>query len=204
MPLPAHLRVRVMVRETATAKIHGFNLYYVNGGTHPLSEEIQVIANNFKTAFNAAMPGILTTAHEFLGVEVVYTGGGVQLDAMSAVAATAGTVSGDVMPEETAALIQRRTGLQGRAKRGRVFLPCVPDSFVTGSALTGAALTAYTAVAEMMKNTVVTEVADPDWEPRQPSPSTNALLPITQTRVYSEVVSRRDRRFIKRGVVTVG
>lgn len=200
MPLPAHLRVNVMCREIATAKVHKFGLFYVLGsGTAPDFDTIQTVANDFKTAFAGAMPGVLTTGHDFFGVEVVYTGGGAQIDAVSNTAASTGTVSGDTMPEEVAVLIQRRTGLQGRSKRGRVFVPCVPDSFVTGSTLTSTAMTAYLGVAEMIKNDVETNAGALVWESRQPSYATNTLLAITQSRVGLEVVSRRDRRFIKRG-----
>lgn len=203
MALPAHLKVSPIIREIATGKEHRFALYYTaeGGSTAPTASTIQSIANDFKTAFSTALPPCFTTAHAFSGVDAVYTGGGVQVDARSNIAESAGTVSGDVMPEEVAVLIQRRTGLQGRQRRGRVFIPCVPDSFVTGSALTSAALLVYKAVAEMMIGPVAAGSEETGWNPMQPSPTLSVLMPLTQTRVYSEVVSRRDRRFVKRGFV---
>lgn len=205
MPLPSHVRVRVVIQETATGKDHGFVLFYrQNNGDALDAANVQTAANDFKTAYATAIPAVITSSHTLHRVELVQTSGVNQIDAVSNSAAVAGSVSGDVMPEEVAVLIQRRTGLVGRNKRGRVFIPCVPDSFVTGSGLTSGALTAYTAVATMIKSGVNTNSAVNSFEAVQPDYKTNQLETITQCRAYSEVVSRRDRRFIKRGSVVAG
>jgi hypothetical protein len=58
-----------------------------------------------------------------------------------------GTVTGDSDPPQTAMLIRKNTALGGRAGRGRMYQPGVPEAFVNGAGeLTGTTATIITAL----------------------------------------------------------
>jgi hypothetical protein len=198
-----HLRVRVVCRETASGAEAGFLLYYTPQGGDPgmTAALVQTVANDFKTAFTSAMPGVLNTSHTFNRVEVQFQGASTQHDAVSNNGSVTGSVPNLPLPEEVAVVIQRRTGTPGRSRRGRVYLPFVPAQHVTGSTLNTGGVSAYQAVATMMVNDV--DAGDGQlWLPVQPSFKENNLFDISAARVYNEVCSRKDRRFVKRGSVT--
>jgi hypothetical protein len=205
MPLPNdRLECRLLMREIATNNQASVLLYYrkTEGMEAPTVANIQDVANDFKTAFNTAVPACLTTAHQFFGVHVRYYGTANEAEAYSNVAVAAGTRAGETFPEEVAACIQRRTGMQGRANRGRVYMPFVPVMFANGSSMTQTGIEAYQSMATAVKNGVLapdsgTPIA---WEAYTPAFKTASLNKVIQVRVIPELASRRDRRFIKRAI----
>lgn len=105
----------------------------------------------------------------------------------------------DVMPEGNQVVIQRRTGLRGRSKRGRVFLPFVPEELADNSTLNAVGLDRYKAVAGVFSsNITVPEYGD--LEAVTLDYKNQLCLHVTQCRVVSEVLYRRDRRAPKRPV----
>lgn len=204
MPLPAHLAVDVLMSETATGNIGRIRLYYaVVSGDDPTVENVQGYANDFKAAYNTAVPACLTSAHSFFAVNIRWLGVTADIEAKSNVAGAAGTRAVGVFPEEVAACIQRRTGVKGRQNRGRVFMPFVPLLFANGSTLSTTGVEAYQSLGNMIKSNVECEDAATSnvatFAPRTPNFKQGVLNPVVQTRVLSELASRRDRRFVKRG-----
>lgn len=57
--------------------------------------------------------------------------------------ATQGTVATPTLPGNNAAVLYRRTNLAGRDQQGRIFMPAVPQAWVTAGAINGTGTTAY-------------------------------------------------------------
>lgn len=88
-------------------------------------------ADDLFGAFNTHLVPHLSSPTQFIGV-VCYVGqdGGGSLVVESAQPAVRGPNTGTVVPQNTAALIRKRTGLAGRRGRGRMYWPDVPESQV--------------------------------------------------------------------------
>lgn len=199
MPLPRHFEATLRFRRgNAQASCI---LYYTPdvGSGEPDFENMPMIADAVHAHFSGAIQGIINVGTEFLGVDVIYATTDVRWEASSTEGAVAGEVVGDPLPEEDAVVVQRRTGLPGRGKSGRVFLPFVPETFATDSALTAGALVEYKAFALKMSEFVAAvEGGFPALSPVQPIFKTSTFLPVISCRVLDNTCSRRDRRDPKR------
>lgn len=200
MPLPSHFECTLRFkRGNATASCI---LYYATAAEadEPTLEQMPGIADTIHAKFNGPLRAIFEPTTFFEGIDLVYLTSDVRWEASSTEDPQAGTAAaGDVLPEEDAVVIQRRTGLPGRGKHGRIFLPFVPEAFALDSALTVAALTKYKDVATAMGEAVAgVEGEVPPLFPRTPLFKLNVLQPVVACRVLDNTCSRRDRRDPKR------
>lgn len=201
MSLPAHLAVtlRLLHRDDEANCI----LYYTkSSGPGPEPASISDEADWFDAAFRAKMLLCINPDVRWLGTRVRYLTTDLDLEGYSTDGSAVGTaVSDDTEPEEVAVLIQRRTSLPGRNKRGRIFLPFVPSDYLEGSALNETAIGFYSAVALEIAETQINTATANTWTPVQPNWKDGNLIPVTHTRLDSEVKSRRDRREPKRSII---
>jgi hypothetical protein len=199
--LPPHMTVtlRFLHRDDESNCI----LYYTKeAGPGPEPASISDEADWFDAAFRAKVRQCINPDCTWLGIKVRYLTLDLDLEGYSTDGPGVGTaVSDDVEPEEVAVLIQRRTSLPGRNKRGRIFVPCVPSDYLEGSALTETAVGFYSALALEMQETQVNTATANTWVPVQPNWKDGTLIPVTHTRLDSEVKSRRDRREPKRSII---
>lgn len=200
MPLPnQYLRLNILFDYPAESSFAGIALYYrLANGPAPSAGEMIGIADDFQTHFGGGAQGILPVQCRMARVSAMWKSGAVQVEGVSGNNPVVGGVSGsDILPEEDAVLLRRRTGLAGRSKRGRVFLPYVPETFQASGTLTQAARTAYSTFGGLMMSTLSTGTGQ-DFEPCTVDFKNGALLPLVAVEYVSTTVSRRDRRHPKR------
>jgi hypothetical protein len=174
-------------------------LYYTALSGGPVAANATAIADVFFAKFDGLFAAVLSDDVFFLNVKVVWQGTLDQFEGFSTDNSTAGTADQPYMGEEIAVVIQRRTNIRGRNKRGRIFVPFVPVSFCVRSTLTTAALTKYKAIADAMEtNTVSGSVT---FVPGTPDFKGSVIEDVKQCRVVTEIMSRRDRRNPKRPAV---
>lgn len=112
---------------------------YWSSDTAPENEtQLTVIADAIKTAFNAVIIALLPDSHYFQRVECRWYGAGDSAFFANSTSAAsqgsidapdnndslsdgAGSLSEDIMPDDTCLIIQKKTGLKGRANQGRIF-----------------------------------------------------------------------------------
>lgn len=161
---------------------------------------INGIADLADAKFRGVCRNVINPDIQWMGVRARYLTPTVDLVGYSSEAPAVGlAVSDDTEPEEVAVVIQRTTGLPGRNKRGRVFLPHVPSDFLEGSAIVAAHRAAYLEVAENIAENLT--LADDTFSPATPDWKNNLLVPVTTAKVVGEVMSRRDRREPKRAPI---
>lgn len=170
--------------------------YLLAGGTPPTLATVVAYANSFKTAYSSAVAPTLSPLCQVTNVTLKYVSGGSEIEGQNSNGAIDGTAaSGENLPEEDVVCIQRRTGLQGRNKRGRVFWPFVQEANQLDGRLTDEALSLYLNVATMIKSDVTH--AGNIFHPYTLDHKNSVLVPIVQAGVVREICSRRDRRFPK-------
>lgn len=174
-----------------------FRLYYIKtAGTDPTQAQLDTFANTIFTTLAVSLLPCLAAESEFRQVRMLIAGGSAEMESYSSVAAQQGDATGGMMPEENAVVIQRRTGLPGRSKRGRIYIPFVAEAAAEDSTLNSSFITFYKGLATALKTPLVS--GGITLSPRTPSFKDSTLYPVVQTRVLSEICSRRQRRFPKR------
>jgi hypothetical protein len=206
MPLPSHLEVTMnfAFKENANSCI----LYYLDlgNGSGVTDQEMENSADAIQAMVGPAFAACMSPATKVNPCTVRWKSGVDYYEAQS----TDNPITGsylptqmtleDLLPEECAVVIQRRTNLGGRSKRGRIFVPFVPETLATDSALTEIGLAKYKNVGTKIMQTV--EMAGPGimWTPCTPDWKNGNLHQILHTRVVSEICSRKDRRAPRRPV----
>jgi hypothetical protein len=204
MPFQEHLEATLTW--TSSSASYQSKLYYtVSEGMPDLSVLVQVadfINAKMQSALRAVIPDYITLQP----VTVRVRGGEVDIEDQSSEPAAVGTWTGggtepedDVLPEGDQIVIQRRTGLAGRSKRGRVFLPFVPEQLVDNSTLNAVGLPRYKTIATKMSQTIDMGGLG-DAQPVTPDYKNQTMRNVTHCRVVSEVCTRRDRRAPQRPV----
>lgn len=206
MAFGAYMEAKLVMLEVATQNEASFTLFYkLQTGPEPVAGDIEQFANDFMTAYTSAMTDASTTAHHFNRVELIWRdGSSVYVDGISTVASVQCSASGDVLPEQNCVVVQRRTGQPGRNKRGRVFIPFVPESYANGSSLSVTGHGAYQAIAGMIASNVTAGPDDSVFIPVTKNYKTATLENVVQGRFLTEIGTRDDRKFIKRGRPVVG
>lgn len=194
MPLPATYTKVTMYfsNPTTNAKAQCVLWYLISAGTTPSLSTVVTHANSFRTAYSTAIAAALPTACNLDKVTLRWVSGGSEVEGDNSNGVVAGTVSGDVLPEEDVIVIQRRTGFVGRNKRGRIFFPFVPEAFQADGALNSTGLTAAAGLAAMVKSNVVSGATT--YNPQTPNWKDGGLLAVTQAGYVTTTCSRRDRR----------
>jgi hypothetical protein len=103
-----------------------------------------------------------------------------------------GDVSGDMCPNYTAVLINKRVARPGRKSLGRCFIPGVPESFTLENYITDVALALYQELADMFMNEIVATAAT--WEPCLYSPTDDQLTDLSAVGVVERLASIRSRK----------
>lgn len=174
-------------------------LYYIKtAGPDPTQAQLDTYANTIFTTLAVSLLACLSDSAQFRQIQMFLRGGAAEMEAYSTAAAADGAVSGDMFPEECAVVIQRRTGLPGRDKRGRIFIPFIGEADADDSTLTAPAVTRFKALATALKTPLVS--GGITLSPRTPSFQSGILNPVIQCRVLSEICSRRQRRSPKRAL----
>jgi hypothetical protein len=122
-------------------------------------------------------------------------------------ASTIGTLTGDALPGQNSMLVSVHTGVRGRRRRGRFYVPGVSESSATGGRIIAPQLTALNALAEGIQS-AFTGAGNANWElavyspvsPPPPPPKTPKLkadtitTPVTDLIADSLIVTQRRRR----------
>jgi hypothetical protein len=123
-------------------------------------------------------------------------------------AASTGQIAGEGAPPQTTAVISVHTGQKGRRRRGRFYVPGLAEAGTTGGNITGAQLTALTALGETIQNTFGETGTDTEYKlvvyspekltfPTPPPPKPRPGTIITRARdliLDTRVMTQRRRR----------
>jgi hypothetical protein len=201
MPLPStYMKVTLLFRNPDTGSRATCVLWYLptsSIGT-VTNANIVTFANDFKTAFASAVAGALGAPAQCLNVTAKWVSAGNEFEGQNTNGTINGAVSGDILPEEDVICIQRRTGKQGRTKRGRIFFPYVSESFQEDGELNDAGIAGATALATMVKNLVTANSVQ--FTPKTLDHKNGVLETVTQAGFPTNTCSRRDRRSPKQMV----
>lgn len=206
MAFGAYMEAKIVMLEVATQNEAAFTLFYkLQTGPEPVAGDIEQFANDFMTAYTSAMTDASTASHHFNRVELIWRdGSSVYVDGISTSASVQCSATGDVLPEQNCVVIQRRTGQPGRNKRGRVFVPFVPELYSNGSTLNTTGVGAYQAIAGMVASNVTAGPDDSVFIPVTKNYKTATLENVVQGRFLTEIGTRDDRKFVRRGRPVVG
>ena len=175
------------------ARAHCVLWYLITAGaTVPTLATVSAFASSFKTAFSTALVGALANGCNLTGVTLKYVVDGNEVEGDNTNGTVDGIISGDYLPEEDVLCIQKRTGLVGRSKRGRIFFPFVPEIHQENGDLNAAGLAAAAGLATMVKSNVVH--SSTTFGPHHLDNKNSLLIPIVQTGYVTTICSRRDRR----------
>lgn len=196
--LPSHYKANL--RFSRGSVVAGCTLYFVSPGVDPDPDDFGTFASDVAAAVETAILPCIEPTTSFDGVDLTYKSSDLDLQGASSAGPQSGTAAaGDILPEEDAVVLQRRTGQPGRNSRGRIFLPFIPEAFALDSKLTAAAITKYQAVAAAL---MVPVASGPEGgvilQPRHYNKKAGVFQPIVAWRVVDNTCSRRDRRAPKR------
>lgn len=196
LTLDSHLKVSFIV-QSAHEKLMSFtHRYTISGGSITVGN-VNEVALQLYDGWTAVICSVLSTRDKFAAVNVKWFGGSTQLDGVSDHAPTVGLVEdSDTLPEEDCVVIRKRTGLQGRTHRGRVFVPLVPEVFQNDGRLTDDAIGFYEALANKFKDvwTFSGTIAGLTGTPKHAAFHAGTLDTIQEVGVVVDVLNRRDRR----------
>lgn len=193
MALPMHFQVQIPWLDSTTGFTASCSVYFRRSAAgEPAEAELQTFIDGFDTATDNARQAATTESIDCQRCKVKIIGGVTELEVGSAGAGVRmGTVADDVLPEDDAVVIQRRSGLSGRSKRGRIFVPFIPKTFVEGSHLVPDGYEAFQSVATaFFSDRVIGAIT---YKPILLDRKNELLVDITAANVVLEICNRRDR-----------
>jgi len=101
---------------------------------------------------------------------------------------TVGTQPGDGLPGQNAMLVSVHTGIRGKRRRGRFYLPGVSESSQVGGRIIAPQLTALTALAEGLQ-TQFTGAGNANWEMCVYSPPSPPPPPVKVPAVRTDTIT---------------
>lgn len=125
----ANIALGEFYRVTFAARMGGQNAINVRTyrvGTSGLGTvSVKQLADRLGEVFGPLYKAVMANSATFFGVEVRQLGGPMDSDknATSTAGAGAGTAGVQSLPPQTCGLIQLKTGIKGRRRRGRVYIP---------------------------------------------------------------------------------
>lgn len=198
MPLPDHLHADLHWRWAAvggppiTARTR---LYYIVSAGSLTAANANDMANSINAFFAGACKAVTTVDWKMDRVRIRYTNAGTEIEGESTDVNGVGDQEGETLPEHDTVCIRRKTNTTGRARRGRVFIPFVPEELATNvGELTPAGVTVYGNLASKILQTIVSAGTGVTLIPQQPSFKLGLFLPVKRCEVVLQVVTRKDRQ----------
>lgn len=195
MPLPNdYIRARHVVRDQRLAEYEVVTWWLPQGpvadasvvGARAICADLDgIVAPIFQT--------VLTNSCEYVGTSITLHTSGVISPATHIGNLNAGSVTGDALPPQNAAVIRKFSGTPGRAGMGRWFVPLIPELYCEGSVITVAGLAKYQDLAETLGG--LQTLNGQPWDPAHRSRLNDTLLPILGTDVKLFVASQDRRSF---------
>lgn len=194
--LPQHLQLDIIYGpNTGEFQLQNRMFWTLETGTPTLTKIAQV-ADHGMALFAPLYADVLSNQWQVMACRAHWIGPDNDWDAVSSDGATGGSVEaadGETLPEFGAVIIRRRTGAQGRDKRGRIFIGGVCEAMQDQGRLTGPGFTKYKAIANKMDQTFICSTPSLNFAPVTPSYKTNSLTPVTHSQLVIDVRTRRDR-----------
>lgn len=143
-----------------------WSVYYMAtvGGVIAVAETLDQAANAFHVNMQASYLDCLPTdaTHFYTHVDDLKNPA---LQAWHEVAGSPGTVTDDSCPPFVQCTIRKATRVRGKRGRGRVQIPCVPETFQTDGVLSGTGLGAYSLLRDDLMLTIGTTTPSATWKP---------------------------------------
>lgn len=115
-------------------------------------------------------------------------------------AATIGTQTGDALPGQNSMLVSVHTGVRGRRRRGRFFVPGVSETSQIGGRIIAPQLTALNALAEGIE-TAFTGSGNVNWELCVYSPVSPPPPPVKVPKVKTDTITTPATNLIADSVI---
>jgi hypothetical protein len=211
-PIPAPILTADLVIKTRYQHLRS-RLYWASDTAPENESHVTVMADAIKTAFTPALPALLPDTHFFEKVECRWYGAGDSLLYANSSAAPGvglldapndgdslsdgdGSLSEDIMPDDTALVIQKKTGLRGRANQGRLFIGGIAENVN----FAGVVSDPYIPHVKTLASKVVTDINvngsgfTTVLHARHWNRIANQMKTITKVYVVNQMGSRMDRR----------
>lgn len=198
-----------IVRLSVIGTLHGSRVMY---GHHFKAKSIPGTFQGLALAYQTTVTALLTaaTSAEVTWQEITVSGTRSDSDETHHLpfpAATIGALTGDALPGQNSMLVSVHTGVKGKRRRGRFYVPGIVESSTIGGRVIAPQLTALNALAEGIQ-TAFTGSGNVNWaltvyspaSPPPPPPKTPKLKPdtidtlVTDLIADSLVVTQRRRR----------
>lgn len=165
--------------------------YLIDSAPLPFWSHSTAAAANFAVTANL-MAAVMPMAATILGVQlyVHYAGGTVGTPYYDTIN---GAISGGYLPEELAVIVRKQTATVTPDGKGRWYFTCIPQSYVTGSYLNDAGITAYGGLGLQLWPQYSDQGIT--YTPANFSPTTGLLYPLVACEAVSLLGTRRRRRF---------
>jgi hypothetical protein len=194
LPVLATVAYRVTVFYQLDNQVCLWNMDYIMASSVQTASSEQNLANNFITACTTAIRGCLAADGLFSQVKVQCLTNPARIPSIVAIIAgnQPGSVAGTHLPSEVAAIISKQTSTKGQHGRGRLYLPGVPNSFVTpgtdANRLNATGVAASAALATALNSATIQDGA----VNASPAVTTRVLkgLPTTQGQTLTTFTSR--------------
>lgn len=147
---PAGPWARAVIFTQSPEKEWQNDMWFTAGGTASSAFDIQAAAAAFDTAFNAPYVAALCEVSTYQGVNFYYNDGAMTRRGET-FPASGGTVTGNQLPSEDAAVVTLNSGIGTRKGVGRVFIGGVAESAVDLSRLKPGSITQYNALFAALK-----------------------------------------------------
>lgn len=162
------------------------------GTTIDSATKANTLCDAVKAQFVGPMVACIPENHFLNAVQLTMIGYPESWYGLSTDAASEGVREGECEPEYVAVVIRRTTGLAGRAGKGRIFMPYVPDEHLgQDSRLTDTAIGRYKAIGVQMKTNF--NVSGAAWQWLQPNRQNGQMVVVRDCMVDVDVLTRRDR-----------
>lgn len=190
-PTDPHLEIVIRCGETNNAATNKY--YYLLSAGAITAADIQGVANQFSTLFKAKYCPLLAPRFFFINAKATWRDGTDEFEAIGTGGLVAGTVTTDeTLPESSCVVLRRKTNKAGRANRGRVFIPFVPEDFQEASRLVADAIEKYQSLGVLIKSQQ-TLTGGQVCVPHTPNYKESVFNLVTGVEVVVDVLTRRDR-----------
>jgi hypothetical protein len=189
-PLPAGPWMRMISYWNNNNKGWQNELWFKVTGTIPSNFDIAALTAGVSNDYFNLFSDVNSVATTFDGIDCYFNNGTYTVSGETGSAGD-GTVTGNTLPNEDAAIVTLSAGIGTRVGTGRIFLGGVPTTFVLESKLSTAGITAYSSVLSYFTTTV--DYQGMNFIPSIWSRKNNALEPIKFT-VLRPILGHRTRR----------